>query len=211
MPPRKAKHKRRRSASGKKEPLPNSAVALTDDEIRQHVTAQYIHGPGGTLRSAIVKRQQSNKNNQKLQQRLPLASTGDNTHLEQLRRLDQHPALVLNADYQVSLIWKSHYLDSKVSNLFFHLTINFASQPISFLPLSMWHWQEAVKAVFSGKVTVVEVYPDVTIRAANLEVPLPSVIALNEFVPQPNNVRENFSFVLFFLLSRMMLIKFIVT
>jgi hypothetical protein len=60
----------------------------------------------------------------------------------------------------------------------------------------MWHWQEAVKAVFSGKVTVVEVYPDVTIRAANLEVPLPSVIALNEFVPQPNNVSGlNFCFV----------------
>ncbi len=53
----------------------------------------------------------------------------------------------------------------------------------------MWHWQEAVKAVFSGKVTVVEVYPDVTIRAANLEIPLPSVIALNEYVQQPNNVR----------------------
>lgn len=62
------------------------------------------------------------------------------------------------------------------------------SQPISYLPLSLWHWQEAVKAVFSGKVTVVEVYPDVTIRAANLEIPLPSVIALNEYVPQPNNV-----------------------
>jgi hypothetical protein len=104
MPPRKAKHKRRRAASGKKERLPNSAVALTDDEIRQHVTAQYIHGPGGTLRSVMVKRQQSNKNNQKLQQRLPVASTGDNSHLEQLRRLDQHPALVLNADYQVSII-----------------------------------------------------------------------------------------------------------
>jgi hypothetical protein len=58
----------------------------------------------------------------------------------------------------------------------------------------MWHWQEVVKAVFSGKVTVVEVYPDVTIRAANLEVPLPSVIALNEFVPQPNNVSGDFNF-----------------
>ena len=31
--------------------------------------------------------------------------------------------------------------------------------------------------------TVVDVYPDVTIRAVNLEIPLPSVIALNEYAP----------------------------
>jgi hypothetical protein len=74
--------------------------------------------------------------------------------------LDRHPALLLNADYQ----------------------------PMSSLPLSLWHWQEAVKAVFSGKVTVVDTYPNVLIRAANLEVPLPSVIALTEYVPQFNQV-----------------------
>lgn len=68
--------------------------------------------------------------------------------------LDRHPALLLNADYR----------------------------PVSMLPLSVWNWQEAVKSVFSGKVTVVDVYPDVTIRAASLEIPLPSVIALNEYV-----------------------------
>ena len=77
-----------------------------------------------------------------------------------LKMLDRHPALLLNADYQ----------------------------PMSSLPLSLWHWQEAVKAVFSGKVTVVDVYEDVKIRAANLEVALPSVIALNEYVPQFNQV-----------------------
>ena len=71
---------------------------------------------------------------------------------------------------------------------FLPLMYNFLLQPISFLPLSLWNWQEAVKAVFSGKVTVVEVYPDVTIRAVNLEIPLPSVIALNEYAPQPNSV-----------------------
>lgn len=79
-----------------------------------------------------------------------------------LKMLDHHPALLLNADYQ----------------------------PMSSLPLSLWHWQEAVKAIFSGKVTVVDVYEDVKIRAANLEVALPSVIALNEYVPQFNQVRN---------------------
>ena len=60
----------------------------------------------------------------------------------------------------------------------------YISQPLSLLPLSLWSWQDAVKAIFSGKVTVVDVYPDVTIRAASLEIPLPSVIALNEYVPK---------------------------
>lgn len=65
---------------------------------------------------------------------------------------------------------------------------NLCLQPISYLPLSMWHWQEAVKAVFSGKVSVVDIYPDVVVRASSLEIPLPSVIALNEYVCQPKNV-----------------------
>jgi 5-methylcytosine-specific restriction endonuclease McrA len=57
-------------------------------------------------------------------------------------------------------------------------------QPMSYLPLSVCHWQEAVKSIFNGKVQVVDVYDDVTIRAASLEIPLPSVIALTEYVPQ---------------------------
>mmetsp|Transcript_19875 Transcript_19875/g.48790 ORF Transcript_19875/g.48790 Transcript_19875/m.48790 type:complete len:332 (+) Transcript_19875:148-1143(+) len=85
-------------------------------------------------------------------------STGDdmNEQAEFLSKLNARPALVLNADYL----------------------------PMSHLPLSLWSWQEAVKAVFSGKVQVVDVYPDTTVRAANLEIPLPSVIALTEYVKQ---------------------------
>jgi len=72
------------------------------------------------------------------------------------QRFRRFPALLLNADYQ----------------------------PMSMLPLSLWNWQDAVKAVFLGKVTVVDVYPDTVVRAASLEIPLPAVIALNEYVPQ---------------------------
>ena len=57
-------------------------------------------------------------------------------------------------------------------------------QPMSLLPLSLWCWQDAVKAIFQGKVTVVDTYPDVFIRAVNIDMPLPSVIALNEYVPK---------------------------
>ena len=52
--------------------------------------------------------------------------------------------------------------------------------------MSLWSWQDAVKAVFGGKVTVVDVYPDITIRAASLEIPLPSVIALTDYVSLKN-------------------------
>ena len=83
---------------------------------------------------------------------------GGTTTQENLKKLNARPALVLNADYQ----------------------------PLAYLPLSLWSWQDAVKAVFSGKVTVVDVYPDVTIRAASLEIPLPSVIALNDYVKKIN-------------------------
>lgn len=82
----------------------------------------------------------------------------DDENQQYLKKLDRHLTLVLNADYQ----------------------------PLSVLPLSMWTWQETIKSVFSGKVTVVEVYSDVSIRAVNMDVPLPSVIALNEFCPQPH-------------------------
>ena len=61
----------------------------------------------------------------------------------------------------------------------------FFLQPLSVLPLSLWSWQETIKAVFSGKVTVVDVYTGISIKAVNVDVPLPSVIALTEYVAQP--------------------------
>jgi hypothetical protein len=69
----------------------------------------------------------------------------------------------------------------------FHLyLLHSKQQPLSYLPLSLWSWQDAVKAIFSGKVQVVDVYPDITVRAANIEVPLPSIIALTDYVQHKN-------------------------
>lgn len=65
-------------------------------------------------------------------------------------------------------------------------------QPLSYLPLSLWSWQDAVKAVFCGKVTVVDVYPDISVRTASIEVPLPSIIALTDYV-QPKNQKPAFT------------------
>jgi 5-methylcytosine-specific restriction endonuclease McrA len=65
------------------------------------------------------------------------------------------PALVLNADYR----------------------------PLSYYPLSLWPWQEVVKAVFLDRVDVVAEY-DHVIHSPSFEMRLPSVIALRDFVSQ---------------------------
>jgi 5-methylcytosine-specific restriction endonuclease McrA len=67
--------------------------------------------------------------------------------------LESCPALVLNADFR----------------------------PLNYFPLSLWSWQEAVKAVFLDRVNVVSEY-DTKVHSPNWEMPVPSVIALKEFV-----------------------------
>ena len=68
--------------------------------------------------------------------------------------LQQCPALILNADFR----------------------------PLSYFPLSLLSWQEAVKAVFRESVTVVSEY-DRIVRSPSREFKLPSVLALKEYVP----------------------------
>jgi 5-methylcytosine-specific restriction endonuclease McrA len=69
--------------------------------------------------------------------------------------LSAFPALVLNADYQ----------------------------PLSYFPLSLWHWQETIKAIFLDRVAVVQHY-DRVVRSPGRELQLPSVVALKEYIPQ---------------------------
>jgi len=68
--------------------------------------------------------------------------------------MQDYPALVLNADFR----------------------------PLSYFPLSLWSWQDAVKAVFLRRVNVVSEY-DRMVRSPNHEIRLPSVIVLKEYVP----------------------------
>jgi Restriction endonuclease len=87
------------------------------------------------------------------------------------------------------IIYRLH--DGNILSLLTITNSNFVTwcvtmQPLSVLPLSIWPWQETIKSLFSGKVTVVDVYPELTVRAVNMNVPLPSVIALTEYVKQPN-------------------------
>ena len=66
---------------------------------------------------------------------------------------EAHPALVLNADYR----------------------------PLSYYPLSLWSWQDAIKAVFLDRVNIVSEY-DIAVRSPSLTMALPSVVSLKTFV-----------------------------
>jgi 5-methylcytosine-specific restriction endonuclease McrA len=68
--------------------------------------------------------------------------------------MQQYPSLVLNADFR----------------------------PLSYFPLSLWSWQDAVKAVFLRRVVVVSEY-ERSVRSPSREIRLPSVIVLKEYVP----------------------------
>lgn len=63
------------------------------------------------------------------------------------------------------------------------LVLNADYQPLSYFPLSLWSWQDAVKSVFLERVNVVDSYAK-TVRSVDFEMPLPSVISLKEYIPQ---------------------------
>ena len=76
-------------------------------------------------------------------------------HSDLMRHPYSCPALVLNADYR----------------------------PLSYYPLSLWPWQEVVKAAFLDRVEVIASY-DRLIHSPNFEMRLPSVVSLRQYVRQ---------------------------
>ena len=68
--------------------------------------------------------------------------------------LETYPTLVLNADYR----------------------------PLSYFPLSLWSWQETVKAVFLDRVNILSEY-DRQVHSPSWAFSLPSVISLKQYIP----------------------------
>ena len=66
---------------------------------------------------------------------------------------DHFPALVLNADFR----------------------------PLSYYPLSLWSWQDTVKAVFLDRVNIVSEY-ERRVHSPSFEMKIPSVVALKNYV-----------------------------
>lgn len=73
------------------------------------------------------------------------------------------------------------------------LALNADFRPLSYYPLSLWSWQDAIKAVFLRRVTVVSEYEKIA-HSPSRSIRLPSVIALKEYIPmdrQPAFTRFN--------------------
>ena len=73
--------------------------------------------------------------------------------------LRSHPALVLNADFR----------------------------PLSYYPLSLWPWQEAVKAVWLDRVDIVAEYDEV-VHSPSTTIRIPSVVVLRDYVKPQKRV-----------------------
>jgi 5-methylcytosine-specific restriction endonuclease McrA len=61
------------------------------------------------------------------------------------------------------------------------LVLNADFRPLSYYPLSLWSWQETVKAVFLERVNIVSEY-DRFVRSPGVEMRLPSVVSLKTYV-----------------------------
>ncbi len=64
------------------------------------------------------------------------------------------------------------------------LVLNADYRPVSYFPLSLWSWQDAVQAVFSDRVDVVAEY-DQPVRSPSTTMKLPSVVALRSYIALP--------------------------
>ena len=81
------------------------------------------------------------------------------TFVREPSNLKHHPALVLNADYR----------------------------PLSYYPLSLWPWQDAVKAAFLDRVSILAEY-DAVVRSPTTEIKIPSVVVLKDYVKPQKRV-----------------------
>ena len=61
------------------------------------------------------------------------------------------------------------------------LVLNADYRPLSYFPLSLWSWEDAIKAVFLDRVNIVSEYSDV-VHSPSFQMKVPSVIALKEYV-----------------------------
>ena len=61
------------------------------------------------------------------------------------------------------------------------LVLNADHRPLSYYPLSLWSWQDTIKAVVLDRVTILKEY-DRTVRSARFEMRLPSVVSLKTYI-----------------------------
>jgi 5-methylcytosine-specific restriction endonuclease McrA len=64
--------------------------------------------------------------------------------------------------------------------------LNADYRPLSYYPLSLWSWQDAIKAIFLDRVNVVSQY-DRAVRSPTAEMRLPSVVSLKTYIKPARN------------------------
>lgn len=69
------------------------------------------------------------------------------------------------------------------------LLLNASGSPVSVLPLSIINWQEAIKYYVLGKADVIVWHENWTVRSANWETNVPSVLILKEYMKPKTTVR----------------------
>jgi 5-methylcytosine-specific restriction endonuclease McrA len=61
------------------------------------------------------------------------------------------------------------------------LVLNADFRPLSYYPLSLWSWQDAIKAVCLDRVNIVSEY-DTVVHSPSFEMRIPSVVSLRDYV-----------------------------
>lgn len=67
------------------------------------------------------------------------------------------------------------------------LVLNADFRPLSYFPLSLWPWQEAIKAVFLDRVQILAEY-DQLVHSQRTAMRIPSVVVLKEYVKPQKRV-----------------------
>lgn len=69
------------------------------------------------------------------------------------------------------------------------LVINADGQPVSYLPLSIVQWKEAILYMYHDKCDVLEWYDDWVVRSQHWETRVPAVIMLKDYLRRTRNPR----------------------
>ena len=61
------------------------------------------------------------------------------------------------------------------------LVLNADFRPLSYYPLSLWNWQDAIRASISNRVNIIAEYDEV-VRSPSIEIKIPSVVVLKQYI-----------------------------
>lgn len=88
----------------------------------------------------------------------------------------------MDRDFQTNIAYVTDALKHKPA-----LVLNADYRPLSYFPLSLWPWQDAVKAAWLDRVVIIAEYDDVA-RSPSTVIRIPSVVVLKDYVKPQKRV-----------------------